>query len=238
MVRVDEGWEVLLVEDIIRDSGSIKTLQDVVACNCIMVTSPTTARLCRDGFCVDLAIGVGSLICPPGCGASEWRLSQPIWCYGVRIGAGKCTCIGSCVKHVRYMLGSEGETASVSTLHELLSGLEAGQRMLVVLPETRFLDVEVSGGFCGRLSSVNPLHPGGVVGKPGFDSCIGEYAYPVGPASRLLLPVLKLRGRPVLWSYEGLGEAVVLGFNPERASGAVVLAALMAALYICGEKLS
>ncbi len=241
MVRVDEGWTVILIEEVLKEvDKSIKTLLgllEALARGCILVTSPTTTRLCRkDGLCLDLCIGVGSLLCPPGIVESNWVVYEPFWCYGVKIG-GKCRLIAS--KNLALPTVPQAKLESIesySSLHDVIDTIGLGERALILLANSNLVDVEPQKGCCGVLGTLNPLHPVGVIGRTKWRTCCDKVFEPVGKG-HTLLPILSVGGKTIAWSFNGLGEAVVLGYNPQEVDEPLRLAYLLGLLYSCGEPL-
>ncbi|NOZ88508.1 MAG: hypothetical protein GXO15_01135 [Crenarchaeota archaeon] len=235
MPYFDAGSAVLLIEDVLREPELLgQWLMGHAGCRCAIIDSPFSARVERRGLSVDLTIGVGSIVCSPGCG-EDAVLAEPAWGQGRLLG-GDCVFHGDCGE-LRAGLAALGFKLKRVGLHEFFEvvGREGVNGVAVLGPDSDALEVEPRGGVCGRLRGRNPLHPAGAVGKPGLEGCVEETFDLVGPRSRLLTPVLQLGGRDIIYSYSGMGDSVVIGYSLASASKYPRLAAWLGALYACSK---
>lgn len=234
MPRLAEGAEVVPVEEILRRPRDVlRLLVTARSCRCHIVDYPFTVLASRDGVRVRITVGIGSIVCSGGCGVGGWLLEEPAWCYGRRIG--DCKCLYHGPGEGAAMLEALGvHVEVVGSLGELLDSAARGARGVALLPGSKSLEVSVGGGVCGRLRSMNPLHPVGVFGKADGHVCVERLAEPVGPAARGLTPLLGIGRKTVAWLFRGMGEAVLYGFEPSEAPSPLGVAALVGALYTCG----
>ena len=216
-------------------SQSLAVLRGVTRCGCVLVDIPFVASVEAEGVLVDIAVGVGSLVCPRGCGFKGWRLARPAWASGVLVGGSSCTVYGKAAEELAGELGV-GVEQRVGSLDEALEAARTGRRVLVSLVDVKELSVELGDGVCGLVEAVNPLHPSAVVGKPYVSGCVKKVAEPVGRLARLLAPLLKVKRRPILWLFRATGEALLLGYDYRDSSSHLALAAALGTLYTCGVR--
>ena len=235
MPKLEEGWTVVPVERILEEpSQSLALLRGVSRCGCVLVDTPFVASVEAKGVLVDVAVGVGSFVCPSGCGFEGWRLARPAWASGVLVG-GSCTVYGEAAEELASGLGV-GVERREGSLEDALEDVKTGRRVVVSLVDARELSVEVSDGVCGLVEAVNPLHPSAVVGKPYVSGCVKKVAEPIGRLARLLTPLLRVKRRPVLWLFRATGEALLLGYDYRDSSSHLALAAALGVLYTCGVR--
>jgi hypothetical protein len=237
-----ENSIVYAIEDIIRDDNVFASALSRLmrGCRCAIIDSPFAATLENKGFTVDRVVGVGSIVCEPGCEGGEdggYRLAAPAWGQGRVLKPGlDCVFYGS--ERLRGQLAALGFRVEARGFNELLDMVtREGKRGVAFLDEEAdSLSVERLEGGCGVLKTTNPLHPAGAFGKPGLHACAEEIYGLQGPAARIASPVLHLssRERVVVSRVEGLGNALIIHTDPESASRHIRVASWLGALYECG----
>ncbi len=236
MPRLDEGSEVIPVEDMLRRPREVlRLLVTARSCSCHIVDYPFTVMASRGGVRVRITVGIGSIVCSGGCGVEGWILEEPAWFYGRRIGGCKCLYHGS-PEGAAALEAMGVHVEPVQDLEELLDYASRGARGVAMLPGSGSMEVCEAGGACGRLRALNPLHPVGVFGKADGHVCLERIAEPVGPITRSLTPLLGIGRRAITWLYRGLGEVILYGFEPSHAPTPLGVAALVGALYTCGAE--
>jgi len=231
-----ENSEVLPIEYILEHpEESIKLVYAASRCKCFIVDNPFVAVVEVKGLRLEMAIGVGSIVCEEGCGIGVWRLASSAWASGVQIG-GECAYYGP--SRIADMLDGlvflRGYNSSERVVEAAKLGESGG---LIVAVGVNAIEFEQSAGFCGSLEATYPLHPAAVVGKPYYQACIEEYGEPVGKLSRIVYPLLRLGRKPILWWSSGmLRDLMIIGFDPTTATSHAKLAALLGILYTCGRR--
>ncbi len=239
MPYFDAGGVVYVIEDII---ASEEVLQEAIAallsgCRCSIVDSPFVASVEARGFVVDRVVGVGSIVCEPGCIESRrgYRLTAPVWGQGRVISRGqRCLVCGDSPSL------SQLPALGIDTLrvgyHEFFDRvLRGGERGVLVLGRGLDpLEVVEDEGVCGVLRTSNPLHPAGALGKPRLQACVERIYRLEGPRARLLHNILYVNDKPVIARLEGMGNALVVMFDEEGSSKYPRIAATLGMLYECG----
>ncbi|ALL00615.1 hypothetical protein Pyrde_0565 [Pyrodictium delaneyi] len=239
MPQLPAGSTIYPIELLIKSPETIQKIALTASsdnCRCMIVDTPFTATVENKGFIIDQVIGVGSIICSPGCGDSDIVLHSSTWSYG-RIIARDTNCIAAAPSDFVMALKSVGISVREVDYEEFFDNvLKYGANgVMVLFDELNRLEITRENGLCGSLYSHNPLHPAGVVGKPGLHCCIDELYEIVGPRSRLMSPILAVGKKIVISQIKGMGEAVILSFNPASSSGYASLAGWLGALYACGS---
>ncbi len=236
MPRIDKGWVVIPVEVILSEKPR---LDWSTSCNCILVDEPFTTTIESGSRRIQVALGSGSIICPPSCGETiplEYsRLASPAWVRGVI---------------VREECPANGDPVTLKMLSEY-TGISFGERApskileeggIVAYP--RLLDLEVYEGFCGRAEPLQPLHPLATPFSTGPEVCVEGVVEPVrggrwwggGPIASLRLErerrIIAYR-YGVIWGDRP--EALLLAAKPDRSSDTLLLAYALGALHACGS---
>ena len=239
MPYFDAGSIVVPIEALIENPEVLGTyLLGSRGCRCSIVDSPFVASVMRGGLRLDYTVGVGSLVCGAGCGGGDEALvlAEPAWGSGRIIEGGECVFYGSCGELEAGLAALGFRLRRVKGLQLFIDEVtKAGARGVAVLDDADPLSVEPAGGLCGVLRSRNPLHPAGVVGKPGLSGCIERLYRVVGPQRRLLAPILGLGDETVVAEVKGLGEGLLVGYEPSSASKHLRLAAMLGAVYECSR---
>ncbi len=239
MPYFDSGSDVLLVEELLESPELLlQWLLPRTRCGCTIVDVPFTATIERGGLRLDLTVGVGSIVCRPGCSGGEGaRLAEPAWGHGRLIGGGSCLYhgVGS---EIPAGLAELGFSVSRVSLEEFFEGVgRRGMNGVAVLGRhSGLLEAEPLGSICGRLRSRNPLHPAGMVGKPGLEGCVEDAYQLTGPRAALVEPILQLGRHVIVSRYSGLGDGLILGYEPSAASKYPRLGALLGAIYACSRE--
>lgn len=241
MPYIDAGSVVYPIEHLLDNPDSVAGVIASIGeeCRCAIVDSPFVASVERGGLSVEYSVGVGSLVCSPGCGfTGGLKLLEPAWGRGRVLGgdlAPTCVTVGEYSGTELSVLGIN--VKPLGSLHEFFDAVtRQARRGIAVLPlASGELEVERVGSLCGRLHSRNPLHPAGVVGKPGVNACCEDVHVLVGSRGRMLNPVLALEDTTVISTIQGMGEGIVYGYDPLSAgSKHLRLAAVLGMLYTCG----
>ena len=234
--KLVENSEVLPIEYILEHpEESVKLVYAASRCGCFIVDNPFVAVVEIEGLRLEMAIGVGSIICEEGCGIGVWRLASAAWASGAQIG-GECAYYGPSrlVEMLDGLVVLREYDSSERVVEAARTGESGG---LIVAVGVSAIEFEQSAGFCGRLEATYPLHPAAAVGKPCYQACIEEHGEPVGKLSRIVYPLLRLNGKPVLWWSSGmLRDLMIVGFDPATATSHAKLAALLGVLYTCGKR--
>jgi len=220
MPKVEKGAKILTIERIIRSTGFLEALMAIASssdCRCFIVDSPFIASTEVRGFALEQVIGVGSIVCTPECQVDADAIAiAPTWGYGRYIG-GKCKVAGAVpglpiLRSVGYDVDElDFEEVFEATSRQPVKGI-------LYLPSfAGRLEVEEEDGVCGRLLSLNPLHPAGAIGKPRQAVCVDKVYRLAGPLGRLTHNILAIEDKPLIQSYGGLGELAIIGFNIDSA---------------------
>jgi hypothetical protein len=241
MPYFDAGSAVYPVEKLLEEPEVLASIaaQAGGECRCAIIGSPFVATVERMGARLEYTVGVGSIVCSPDCGSGEGKrqlvLAEAAWGQGRVFGsAPRCVVAGGDAVRELALFGVK--TTPVDLHGFVESVLRRGKRGLAVLPHIAdALEIERVGGICGRLHSRNPLHPAGAVGKTGVEACCSDAYTLVGRIARLAAPILALDNTVVISTITGLGECLILGYNPITSSSRYLrLAGILGILYTCG----
>ncbi len=228
MPRVDEGWVLVPLEKLAPPLGW------AVECGCVLVDEPFTTVIESGGERLPVAVGSGSLLCPPECSdaPATGRLAVPAWARGVVLRSGPCPYTGD------ERLARLVEEAAGLELVEATRETVLGEGGLALAP--RGLDMEPLGERCGALEPMLVTHPAAAVlaGRPHI--CLDEVLEPVRGGSWWGgVPVARLERGPV----------VIHRFNPLRgdrpeallytgvgSEKPLTLAYALGALHACGKR--
>ncbi|KSW11765.1 hypothetical protein CF15_02860 [Pyrodictium occultum] len=239
MPQIPAGSVVYLIEHLLSEPGKLREVLSIISggkCKCMIADMPFTAVLENNGFTVEQVVGVGSIICPPGCGDSGVTVHASTWGYG-RLVPGDRTCIVAASEEVAALIRSPGIRVVEVDYEEFFENVvrKGLNGVMVVSKDYGGLEVQERGGICGNLYSHNPLHPAGAVGKPSPSCCIENIYEIVGPRARLINKILSVNDVSIIGEVKGIGEGLILFFNPVRASGYASLAAWLGVMYACGS---
>jgi hypothetical protein len=235
--KVDVGAKIITIERIIRSTGLLEALMAIASsenCKCFIVDSPFIVATEVKGFTLEQVVGVGSIVCTPECNVdADAVATAPTWGYGRYIG-GRCFISGSIPgRPILKSVGYEIEEVNFDEIFELASKQHANGILYLPSYHER-LEVEEEEGICGRLLSLNPLHPAGAIGKPRQSVCVNKIYRLSGPLARFTRNILALEDRPLIQAYEGLGELTLINFEIENSNSLLSTAAWLAILYTCG----
>jgi hypothetical protein len=237
MPKVEKGSKIIAIERIIRSTGLLEALMAIASsdgCKCFIVDSPFIATTNVKGFTVEQVVGVGSLVCTADCPVEADAVAvAPTWGYGRYIG-GKCIVAGTIPGlPILRSVGYEVEEVDFDEVFD--AAAKQYVKGVVYLPAFRErLEVAEEEGSCGRLLSLNPLHPAGAIGKPRQAVCVDKIYRLVGPLARLTHTILSVEDKPLIQTYGGLGELAIVGFDLDSSEAILSTAAWLSILYTCG----
>lgn len=239
MPQLPAGSVVYPIETIIKSPDTMSSVFTAISsgsCRCMIVDTPFVATVENKGFVIDQVIGIGSIICSPGCTRGEVVLHNPTWSYG-RVVPGNSECIVVASKDFTSTLKSIGVHAREVDYDEFFDLVlrRNSHGVMVLSDEINSLEIQRGSGRCGSLYSYNPLHPAGAVGKPGFTCCVNEIYEIVGPRSKLLSRILAVDDKTIISQVRGMGEGLIVSFNPVSSTSYTSLAAWLGVLYVCGS---
>ena len=240
MPYIDAGSVVYPIEHLLDNPDIIAEVIASISdeCRCAIIDSPFIVSVEQGGLSVEYSLGVGSLVCSPGCSLTEGlKLLEPAWGRGRVLGGSGFTCVtaGDYLGTELSMLGIS--VKPLGSLYEFFDTVtRQARRGIAVLPLVGGeLEVEKVRSLCGRLYSRNPLHPAGAIGKPGVNACCEDVHVLLGSRGRMLNPILALGNTIVISSIHGMGEGIVYGYDPVNAgSKHLRLAGVLGILYTCG----
>ncbi|HIQ24204.1 MAG TPA: hypothetical protein EYH50_04060 [Pyrodictium delaneyi] len=239
MPQLPAGSVVYPIETLIKSPDTMSSVLTAISsgsCKCMIVDTPFVATVENKGFIVEQVIGVGSIICSPGCARGEVVLHSSTWSYG-RVVPGNSECIVAASKDFTSMLKSIGVHAFEVDYEEFFNLVlrRNSNGVMVLSDRINSLEIQRSNGRCGNLYSYNPLHPAGAVGKPGFTCCINEIYEIIGPRSKLLSHILAVDDKTIISQVRGMGEGLIVSFNIVSSTSYASLAAWLGVLYVCGS---
>ncbi len=246
MPDMKEGSFAIDVSQIIRHPGTginyytrfIKLCE-----SCVIVEKPSIITI---GGGLDVVLGVGSLVCrtcPDDLteeatreGIRVHKLKLPAWIDGKSVTKNN-RCYTNSLEDARFLenLGVEVLETDNSILEMLLEPSGIQGRYFIVLDKVQGLYVDYFNRICGRLRTLNPLHPAGVFGKLGVHVCLEGGAFLSEKLARFAEKILLVDEKPIILKIELLRGTVFLpsvGF--EKVSSVPVRAAVMlGAIYEC-----
>ncbi len=228
MPRVEDGWVLVPLERLGFPLGW------AVGCGCVLVDEPFTAIVEAGGERLSVAVGSGSLVCPPGCVEDGLRLAAPAWARGVVLRRGPCPYTGDAglAERLGGVTGLELVEADAARV--------LGEGGLALLPGG--LDVEPLEGGCGELEAMLPTHPLGAAAAMAGRACVKRVVRPVrGGKWWGGVPLARLRRGPVLAYRFGVvqgdrPEALLYTGEPGENGDRLLLAYALGALHACGAR--
>ncbi len=237
------GSPILPIERLLNNPESINdflllTINKSDECFCVVAGSPFVASVSYGDIVIDYTVGTGSVLWSHKCTNinSKVKLAEDVWVPGRVVKPGLKCIIHDSVGNVSALLRSIGFSVESHPYHEVIDrALKTRIKGVIVLDDSvDSMEIDRIEFICGNLSTPNPLHPAGVVGKPHFSVCVKDLYTLIGPRSRLLFPLLTVDGVPLISVVNGLGEAIVIGFNVIDSHPLLRLAAYLGLLYTCG----
>ncbi|AEM38615.1 hypothetical protein Pyrfu_0746 [Pyrolobus fumarii 1A] len=233
MPKVDAGWLLVPIEELMR--SSIERLSWSVECRCILVDEPFTTIVEESGERIPVAVGSGSILCPPECKPPlrHVELAVPAWARGVVIEGDECPATGD-VNVLGMLSDLTGVTLVDASVDRVLE--EGG-----VAAKPSSLDLEPLGESCGVAEPMLPTHP---LAAPLADNprlCVDEVVAPVrggrwwggAPLARLGRVILAYRYGVVRgWR----PEALLLTARPSRDARRLILSYALGVLHACGRR--
>ncbi len=236
MPRVGEGWLLIPIEALLRRPTR---LDWSVRCGCILVDEPFTTIVYVKGRRIPVAIGSGSIICPPECSPETpieaQRLAMPAWARGVTLAPEECPGAGDedILSRISWYTGLVFERVEAPRVLE-----EGG-----VAAHPQLLDLDVVGGFCGVAEPMHVLHPLAALLATKPRLCVESLVEPLrggrwwggGPLAALR----KGREKRILAFRYGVvrgprPEALLLAAKPREGEELLLYAYVMGALHACG----
>ncbi len=220
---------------------SIEIIDKLISknCRCIILDTPlvvnTRYRYQEYNSLIKYVIGPGSIVCRDDCEiVTNIELAEKCWVSGAYISAeSKCITYMPSSSYLDFLKKRITNIEEVYSLDVYLDSIQRSKENGVAVLHTG-LEVQESR-IRGRLSSRNPLHPAGVIGKFEVEIELKRHYNLLGPYKRLVHYILTIDENPLISEVIGLGKGLILHYDPIYESSILLLVAYLSTLYECGE---